>query len=488
MRAVISVRVSLEEQARDGYSVTAQKALLIRWITENGHELVDEYIDAGHSGKSLNRPEMQRMLKDIPKRKFDLLVFWRMNRLTRSVKDKVTLFELFDKYNIKLKSMSEEIDTTTASGRMTTNILMSVAQGEREQISENVHSTMYERAMKGLRNGAVAPYGYDLIDKQLVVNKTEAEIVKRIYALYQENRSCRYINILLTREGIPKGTLNKWSEFAIYYILSNPVYCGMLRWNYRKESGARTHKEVIVPALHDSIISVEEFNTVEALRKKRKREGRKMTSDYPYTTTMKCKRCGYGLMGSSRKYPRGRQRFYRCIGRFNYGLCDLPVLTEEAIDKAFLASLKSVRNINRLLALKTPTDDRDNYVRSLQSELEAIQKKQRKFQLAYANDAMTLEELKAHKEDDRAREEYIRAEMEYAPTKETSKWTKDEIVQQLVGLPALWKEAPNDAKKIFMTEAFEKIVIDTDSVTSSKVGRGFRANVIIDSLTIKPNV
>jgi site-specific DNA recombinase len=485
MRAVIYVRVSTEEQAREGYSIRAQKDVLIRWIHERGHEFVDEYIDDGHSGKSLVRPQIQRMIKDMPTRKFDLIVFWRMNRLTRSVKDKITLFEMIDKHKIDLKSMTEEIDTTTAAGRMTTNILMSVAQGEREQVSENVHGTMMERAIKGLRNGAVAPYGYDLVDKQLIINEEEAKIVKRIYATYQENRSTNFISKMLTREGVPKGDLNKWSDFSVYYIISNPVYCGKIRWNYRKLSGARTGKEVIVAALHKPIISVEEFDQVEQLRKTRKREGRKMTSDYPYTSTIQCVRCGYGLIGSSRKTVNGRHRFYKCVGRFNYGVCDMPVIAEKAIDTAFLKALKSIKNIKRLISLKEPTEDRQDYIQSMQKELENIKKRQHKFQLAYANDAMTLEELKAHKEDDRLREELIKKELEYVPSKEVGKWSKDEIITQLVGLPEVWKVASDEAKKVFMNDVFDKIVIDTDSVVSSKSGSKFVANVIIQSFSFK---
>lgn len=485
MRAVIYIRVSTEEQAREGYSVTAQKDVLLRWIAERGHDFVDEYIDDGYSGKSLKRPQIQRLINDMSSRKFDLLVFWRMNRLTRSVKDKITLFELIDKHRIELKSYTEEIDTTTAAGRMTTNILMSVAQGEREQTSENVHGTMMERSLKGLRNGAVAPYGYELVDKKLVINKEEAQIVKRIFETYQENRSTTYIAKMLTKENVPKGDLNKWSQFSVHYILSNPVYCGKLRWNYRKSSGARTGKEVVVAALHEPIISLEEYDRVEQMRKRRKREGRKVTSDYPYTSTIQCIRCGYGMIGSSRKIVNGRQRFYKCVGRFNYGLCDMPVIAEKAIDTAFLAAIKSIKNIKRLISLKEPLEDRQDYITVLQKELDSIKKRQHKFQLAYANDAMTLEELKAHKEDDRAREELIKKELEYVPSKEVGKWTKEEIISQLVGLPEIWIVASNEAKKIFMNEVFDKIVIETDSVVSSKSGSKFVANVIIKSFSFR---
>lgn len=486
MRAAMYVRVSTEEQAKEGYSIEAQKEILMRWIADKGHDLVDEYIDDGHSSKNLKRPDMQRMLKDIPTRKFDIIVFWRMNRLTRSVKDKVYLFEMFEKFGVSLKSMTEEIDTTTASGRMITNLLVSVAQGEREQTSENVHATMYERTMKGLRNGAVAPYGYDLVEGQLAINEIEAAVVVRIFEYYLNNKSVTYIAKQFNKEGIPKGSLNKWAPFTVYYILCNPTYTGKLRWNYRKLSGARTHNEVIVDGKHEPIISEAVFEKSRKFREQRRTEGRRITSDYAFTSTLHCARCGHRMIGGSRTYPRGKQRFYRCLGRFHYGICDMPVIIEEAIEEAFFEKLEDIKSIERFFDVKVDDQERDQMIEHLQKELDAIHKRKKKWQFAYANDVITLEELKSNTEEERSREKFIVEELKKSPAKERFHRTKEDIIEELLLLPQLWHQVDSETpKKMFMTDIFEKISINTESVASSKVGRGFRPIVQIVEVIVK---
>jgi len=473
MRAAIYIRVSTEDQAKEGYSIDSQKEVCMRWIQEKKYDLVAEYIDDGYSSKSLKRPSIQRMIKEVPARKFDVLVFWRLNRLTRSVKDKVTLFELFDRYNVSLKSMSEELDTTTASGRMVTNVLVSVAQGEREQTAENVFSTMYEQALKGKRNGAVAPFGYDLVNSELIVNPAKAEIVKRIFKMYQQNYGALAIAKQFNREGVPYK--NTWNYYIVQYIINNPVYCGKLRWNYRKAQGQRTGKEIIVPGSHEPIISEEEFNYVQKLKERRWKEGKKATSEFPYTGLLRCSKCGYSMIGYSRKVKHGKKRYYRCLGRVNYGICNMPFIAEDTVTEAFLSSLELPQDeIEKLLNFDEAAEDDDNakYMDQLKNELDTIQRRKRKWQEAYANDVISLDDLRQRTAEDRAREDFIRLELSKSDVQEKSPWTKEEIIQQLRELRKLWYNIENEAaKKNFLNDVFESIVIHTD-VTDAKGGPG----------------
>ena len=469
MRAAIYIRVSTEEQAREGYSIEAQKEICMRWVNEKGYSVEDIYIDDGYSSKSLKRPFIQKLIKDVPTRKFEVLVFWRLNRLTRSVKDKIYLFDLFDRYGVSLKSMSEDIDTTSASGRMVTNVLVSVAQGEREQTAENVHATMYERAVKGMRNGAVAPYGYKSVEGQLIIEPREIEIVKRIFEMYKDNYGALAIAKKFNKEGVITRS-RIWNYSSIMYIITNPVYCGKLRWNYRKGGGQRTGKEIIVDAKHEPILPEQEFEYIQVLRKRRHREGKKATSDYPFTGVLRCARCHYGMTGRSRKVKNGYKRSYYCLGRFNYGVCDLPVIAEESVNEAFLDML----DISDAEFAKYITDDDDNdttddLVKRIQNELSQIQKRKKKWQEAFANDVISLEDLRARTEEDRAREEYIKGQLEAAPTIEKSHWTKEEIIQRLKDIKYLWPQIKNEsAKKNFLYDLLNFIEIDSDE----KVGIG----------------
>lgn len=466
MKAAIYIRVSTEEQAREGYSIESQREICTRFINERKYDLTEVYIDEGYSSKNLKRPDIQRMLKDIELHKFNILVFWRLNRLTRSVKDKEFLFELFDSKRIDIKSMSEELDTTTASGRMVTNILVSVAQGEREQTAENVHSTMYERAAIGLRNGAVAPYGYTIVDGKLIVVPDEAEVIKRIYDLYEKPLSFRAIAKLFNQEGIVKRGTSKWADFTVQYILTNPVYCGKMRWNYRKASGKRTHKEIITDGTHEPIITVEHFERIEQLRNRRAVKREKVSSDFHFTGVLRCNRCGYGMIGlTQRDNKTGKsRRFYRCLGRSNYGICNMPIISEVALTEEFLNCLKEDNVMfQKLISVPDHVNvENDGGQDIIKREIESVHRRRKKWQEAYANDAITLDELKSHMDEERAKEEMLKARLEPATATVKSLRSKEEIIEVLQTLRSAWYEIKDElAKKTFIQEAYKEIIINT---------------------------
>lgn len=463
MRAALYIRVSTEEQAREGYSVDSQTEVGLRWIQQNKHELVDTYVDEGFTSKNLKRPDVQRMIADAEKNKFDLLVFWRLNRLTRNVKDKVSLFELFDTNRIAIKSMTEELDTTTASGRMITNILVSVAQGEREQISENVHATMYERAMKGIRQGAVAPYGYSLHEKQLSIVPHEAEIVKRIFEMYQSPMSDITIAKHLNADRVPRSS-GKWSGFAINYILTNPTYCGRLRWNFRKIEGKRTYQEIIVPGTQEAIISEELFDRIQAMRKRRSVKREKVVSHYAFTGILRCNRCGSAMIGKKQTRQSGKYtRYYACHGRSNSGICNMPLIQEGVIERMFLDALKEdSEQFKKLLVFEEVKID-DKATIALQNELEQIQKRKRKWQEAFANDAITLADLKARTAEEKAKEDIIVGKLQVAPEKEKSSYSQKELLGLIKTFADLWHSVQDErAKKSFVQEVFSMIKIDSE--------------------------
>lgn len=491
MRAAIYIRVSTEEQAKEGYSVPSQESVCLRWLNENGHELVDTYIDDGYSSKNLKRPDMQRMLRDIPNRKFDLLVFWRMNRVTRVLKDKIHLFELFDQHRIDLKSMTEELDTTTAAGRMVTNILVSVAQGEREQTAENVHGTMLEQHIKGKRQGAAPPYGYDLVEGELVVNQVEAQIVRRIYHMYQNGfidhkgvrrAGMRAIAVQLNHEGAPRKNGAMWNYSTIRYILMNPEYCGKLRWNYRKSSGKPTGNEIIVDGTHEPIIPVDEFEYVQRLLGRRVTDRKKATSAHPFSGILRCGRCGYGMVGTTvKKY--GIKRYYRCLNRIHYGQCDMPNIREESVVESFFDALETP-NIDRYI---TGDNKQESPLPTHQweRELEQIQKKRKKWQHAYANDVISLDDLRDLIKEDQDREKWLQEQLKSALKKETPRWSRDELLKQVQLLSSTWHKIENQqAKKNFLYDSFESITINSD-VVDPKGGPGNRVPVYVTDMKFR---
>lgn len=187
MRVAIYIRVSTLDQAREGYSLAAQRAALEHWAADRRHEIVRVYEDAGISAKDIkHRPAMRRLLWAAKREQYDILLVWALSRLTRSVMDLYSTAELLGQHKIALVSYTEAIDTSTPTGRAMMGMLGVFAQMEREVTVERVRAAMAERAAQGKRT-CNCVLGYDLVGKDaLSVNEREAEHVRFIYAAYLE--------------------------------------------------------------------------------------------------------------------------------------------------------------------------------------------------------------------------------------------------------------------------------------------------------------
>lgn len=457
MRAAIYVRVSTDEQAREGFSIEAQKSECMQHIAKKNYELYDIYIDAGLSAKNMKRPALQRMMSDMENHLFDIVIFWRLDRLTRSVKDKSTIFEKFDKYKVDFKSIKEDYDTTTASGRMVLNIMVSIAQAERETIGERVYMGEEQKALSGLRNGAIAPMGYDLVDG-LIVPNGDADFIRRLFTMYQDHKGIGTIARELNREG------KRMHVTTIHYILTNPQYCGRNRWNHRSK-GIRTNNSIINDGKHEAIITPEVFDRVQQLIILRRNKGKAATSDFPFTGLLKCGKCGSAMTGGSRMQNTRRYKFYRCTGKVNYGdPCEMSIISERAIINAFLESLDmGRRELGKLVKLsETPKPERTE-ADKIEQELQMIMKRKKRWQVAYANDGITLEELKAHTDDDRKREQYLRTELEKTEVVHYPTLTKQQVIDMVKQIRDTWHQIDDDVtKKEFINYLFSSITIDID--------------------------
>lgn len=488
MKVAIYARVSTEEQAKEGYSIDAQKQRLTDFARSQGWDIYDFYIDDGYSAKDLDRPNVQRMIADIKARKFDVVLVYRLDRLVRSVINLHELLILFDENNVKFRSSTEMFDTTSAMGRFFITLVGAMAQWERENLAERVRMGMMQKHSEGGRNGAVAPYGYDIVDGQLVVNQAEAAVVRRIFDLYKMNKSTRAISKQFNSEGVPKRETRYWSDNSVYYIITNPVYCGKLRWNYRKLRGDRTGEEVIVDGSHDPIISVEEFDDVQRMRELRAREGKRVTNSFAFTGVLRCGRCGYAMHGKSRETKTGRKRSYKCLGRFNYGVCDMPLIAEESVFEAY-AEFIDVKDLRKLASMVKVADNAQEVAETeklrvqLERELEGLQKKKNRWFAAYENEVISAEELKEKTADIRAKEDYYLSEVSKLSPKQKSRKTPAEVLERLSLLSYDWAtpsvcEEDEVAKKQFLQEVYSEIVINTD-VVEAKGGPGRKVPVYI---------
>src|SRR6202167_2371614 len=190
VRCAIYTRVSTDHGLDQEFtSLDAQYEAASSYIKSQAHAgwtlIRSRYDDGGYSGGSTDRPDLQKLLDDIRARKIDIIVVYKVDRLTRSLADFAKLVELFELHAVSFVSVTQQFNTTTSMGRLTLNVLLSFAQFEREIAGERIRDKFAASRRKGMWMGGTIPLGYDVQDRKLIVNKAEAETVRLIFARYQ---------------------------------------------------------------------------------------------------------------------------------------------------------------------------------------------------------------------------------------------------------------------------------------------------------------
>lgn len=271
--ASIYIRVSTDIQAEEGYSIEAQKEQLTAYCVSKGIKNYDYYIDGGWSGSNIDRPEMQRLIKDVKDDKISHVIVYKLDRLSRSQKDTLYLIEdVFNPHNVDFVSLNESMDTSTPMGRLMLGILSAFAQLERENIRMRTRMGMKERVKSGLwMGGGRVPFGYDYDSSQgiLVPNK-DAEKVKQIYKLYIEGKSPQDIADLL---GL------KYDKLVNQILVRKSNY-GIIEYNGEEYQGK-----------HEPIISKETYDIAMQCMEQRKTT-RTNNSEHLLTGLIYCGKCG----------------------------------------------------------------------------------------------------------------------------------------------------------------------------------------------------
>jgi site-specific DNA recombinase len=470
MKTAVYIRVSTEEQAQEGYSIASQKQKLTDFAKIQDWSIHDYYIDDGYSAKDLKRPAIQRLIQDCQKGLFDVVLVYKLDRLVRSVRDLDYLMQLFDRNKIKFKSATEVFDTTTAMGRFFITLVAAIAQWERETTAERVFMNMKHKVAEGERPGAAPPFGYDLINGKLVINEEEAKWVRFIFENYKKKGKTA-IAAELNKRGIRTKKGNYWQGEVVTFVAKNPVYAGYIRWNYRKLKGNRTHEEIIVEGDHEPIISKELFDEVQEIMKQRSGKGYKGNTEYPFTGKLKCARCGKPLIGAKKKRKDGYYRFYRCSGRFQYKICDLPIVPEDVLEETFFNELEApVQHVN---PIESEID-----VESLEKELEKVHKKMNRIKELYLEGDIEKEEYNFRMEKEKEKElEIVQALQSVGNTVDI-----EEVYAYLKDLKHLWTKMKDEKKKEALDNIIDYIKVD---VTYAAKHRGERSKIEIVNYKIK---
>ena len=266
VRCAIYTRVSTDQGLDQEFnSLDAQREASEAYIKSQSHEgwtcLKQAYDDGGYSGGSIERPSLQALLNDVKARKLDVIVVYKVDRLTRSLADFAKLVELFDAHNVSFVSVTQSFNTTSSMGRLTLNVLLSFAQFEREVTGERIRDKVSASRKKGMWMGGVVPLGYRVEYKKLLIEPSEAEKIRQIFALYLELKSLPKLAAKLNERGILSRQRNysdgrtiggqAFRTGALSHLLANRVYLGEVRHHKLHYSGE--HEAILEQALFDLV-------------------------------------------------------------------------------------------------------------------------------------------------------------------------------------------------------------------------------------------
>lgn len=498
IRVAIYCRVSTMEQAEEGYSIGEQERLIREHCIRNGYEVYKVFSDAGISGKDIiHRPAIQELLKDATEKKFDMVMSWKINRLSRKLEDAIKIVNTLDKYGISYQSYSERFESGTPAGKMQFQMMALVGEFERNTIAQNVKMGMKAKARSGEWCGGAAPLGYRWVPiegtenaarkkSRLEVEETEAETVRLIYDLYTSGKGYKAIVNYINQRGYKTKRGNAFSVAQLRTILTNPVYIGKVRYNVRMDWNEKRRKNInpepiIADGIHEAIITEEQWNQVQFLiSQKAGKPSRIYDGEYPLTGILRCPECGAGMVisrvhGKKADGSPNRLTYYACGQWKNKGsaVCHSNMIRVEKANEYVYHRLEEILNDDKVFDEMMFRVNREHEIikrnaykeRNLQEkEREKITNRIMKNHEAYEDGLITKEEFLTRKTELDQQIERLRAD-----TNENS----------LVIFEEERKEIPKEAVKA--------ILQNFSAVLSGNIDRTIRKrllHLLIEEITI----
>jgi site-specific DNA recombinase len=359
-RCAIYTRVSTDMQAEVEFnSCEAQEDRMRSFIdSQEGFVASGLYSDPGVTGAHMDRPGLQRMLFDIRAGLVDMVIVYKIDRLTRSPRDFYQLIEVFENHRVGFISVTERFDTSTPAGRLLRNIMLTFAQFERELASERVKDKVVQRVKRGLYAGGCPPHGYKAERGSLVLDPPRDLDVKLIFETYVKTRSIRAVLRALREKGIVSRKGTPFADSTIWHMLRKPIFTGQV-----------VHKGKLHPGQHPAIISKELFHHVqELLALEPRRAPDRHCIQLPYSGLVHCEECRSGMTvafaNKENKSGRRRYYYYRCstIGHHGWNACSTKQIGSgrfhEAVHRNLLRISMDPDHLHNLIfTLKNQTRD-----------------------------------------------------------------------------------------------------------------------------------
>ena len=473
MKVALYIRVSTQEQAKEGYSIGEQEERLKNYSKAMLWDIYKIYADPGYSGGDTNRPGLKDLIRDVENGKVDKVVVYKLDRLSRSQKDTLILIEdVFLKNNVDFVSMSENFDTSTPIGRAVLGLLAVFAQLERDQIKERMNMGREARAKQGKWTGGTEPIGYDynISDNMLYPNEYEQLQLKELRELFLQGVPLKRIQIIFEEKGYTHKH-GKWDPKAMRRVLGSKLYLGYLCY----------HDEWY-PAEHEPTLDIDTFNKIEKLLKSRA-DNYKTTGAKPGVPTtylgglLYCKHCGgkYSKQENSRrKEGNPRVYWYMCYSRCkknrkmikdpncknkNWKIKDLDELVFNEIRRLAMDP-EYIHDIRRNKVVKS---EEPNRVDIIQKEIEKLDEQISRFMDLYGIGKFTIEQVS--QKVDPLNEQKTKLERELNELNaEKGALTVEEAIEIINSFEEIFERGDFNEIRLFIESIIYYIEIDNDDV------------------------
>lgn len=406
IHVAIYVRVSTEEQKREGFSIRAQIDKLTKYASIKDWTIHDIFNDEGISGKNIEeRPALLRMIEDIKKGKINAVLVFKLDRLTRSIRDLMELTDIFNDNRCEFCSLTENIDTHTATGRMFLKILGIFAEFERENLIERVRSGFEGKASEGYTNVRTIPsYGYDRKkgDKILSINEEEAKIVQYIFNCFVEEYKNEYrIAKELNAKQIKTKTNSYWRPITVKRVLENETYVGKIRYAIKDKERFK-----VFDGKHEAIVSEEIFQKAQSIINNREKVviTKRPKTDAYFSGMLTCSHCGGKMVGhrNYRTLKNGTKVSYiqYLCPNHNYNSCPQVNVNQQKLEDAFvdyISHIEEFTEADKILqnqTVKENIENQDVVKEKLNDDISKLDVRKRKIMQLFLSDEINIDEYR----------------------------------------------------------------------------------------------
>lgn len=476
----IYVRVSTEEQAKEGFSIRAQEQKLKDYARIKDWSIHKIYIDEGISGKNItDRPQINELIKDIKKGLVKNVLIFKIDRLTRSTADLIYLINLFNEYNCAFNSLCESIDTQTPSGRMFIKIIGIFAEFERENIVERTKLGFERKVKEGYSLCTrTASYGYtrNTGDKIQKINEKEAVIVREVFDMFV-NQGMAFLDIAknLNERHIPTKENAVWTARSIRNMLTNCNYIGKVRYATKDEE-----RNFEAQGNHEPIIDNELYEEAQELISK---VSKKSYTKHPkeenyFSGVLYCAKCGARLVTHNDVYKNknGDKVYkggYRC-SNYIRKTCNSSNISHKNAENAFMAYIEQIEDFFAMAEIqleesRKSKDNNSKLIERLNNQLKNLENKEKEILSSYVDNNLNFDRYIQLKDYIEAEKNKILEQLAEIPVIEED--TEEMIIRKediIKSLKENWTFLTNAEKRLFLLKFVDKIIIVNELQNSRK--------------------